>query len=104
MKQKINELETKLKIRILRLGKLSDCNWFDFVEVPQGYIRMCGTGVPRPKGMRKNPNVVSGNCLIDPTDEQIINHAKHLMKYSSKNPDDCEFEITSKDFRKENKK
>lgn len=81
---------------------MDSVSWFDFVQVPQGYIKINGSCVLRPKGMRakNNPNVTeNGRALIDPTDDQIIEHAKSLMKYSKENPNDYTFVITSEDFR-----
>ena len=33
-------LQTVLKIK--RLGIMGACNWFDFENIPQGYIKICG--------------------------------------------------------------
>lgn len=93
----------KLQVRILRLGKMTyedqtSAEWFDFVEVPQGYIHVCGTSVKKPKRVRKFPH--TNGSLIDPTDEQIIDQAKDLLARNL-DPNDFEFVITDKDFRKE---
>ncbi len=63
-------------IKIIRYGN----GIFDFKDVPQGYIRLCCVGVPKPKGSRKFPHV--NGVLTDPTDEQVIDYAKHLMSRS----------------------
>ena len=97
----VSDSDGKKVIRILRLGKMgSQVNWFDFVEVPQGYVKICGSGVPKPKRSRKFAFV--NGSLIDPSDDQIIDHAKYLMRNSGKDPADFEFVITDKDFRDEN--
>lgn len=94
-------------IRILRLGRSGDCAIFDFVEVPQGYIHLCATGVPKPKRSRKFPHV--NGVLIDPTDDQVKDYARLLMSRSDiyntsseKNPENYIFDITSTDFRDKN--
>jgi len=92
----------KLVVRILRLGKMTyedktSAEWFDFVEVPQGYIHICGTSVSKPKRVRKYPH--TNGSLIDPTDEQIIDQAKKLLAQNL-NPNDFDFVITDQDFRK----
>ena len=69
-------------LTIYRIGKRNECEWFDFGEIPQGYIKMHGTPVTRPKGMRrmqKGIAVHNGHYLYNPTDEQVIEHAKRLM-------------------------
>ena len=101
----------KQVIKILKIGRVgsdSEVDWYDFCEVPQGYIKINGTPVPNPKGARKFKKV--NGLLVDPTEEQVIDYAKRLMsrtdlmgQTSGKNPDDYVFEVTSKDFRKENK-
>ncbi len=88
---------TKEQIKILRLGKISGVEWFDFVQVPQGYIHICGSSVRKPKGHGKFKHIEGS--LIDPTDDQIIAHAKNMMRHSEKNSDNYEFIITTEDFR-----
>jgi len=93
----------KLIVRILRLGKMSyedgtSAEWFDFVDVPQGYIHVCGTSVTKPKRVRKFPH--TNGSLIDPTDEQIIDQAKRILAQNL-NPNDFQFVVTDKDFRKD---
>lgn len=75
--------EVKSKtLKIYRLGKRNECEWFDFGEIPQGYIKMHGTPVARPKGMRrmqKGIAVHNGHYFYNPTDEQVIEYAHKLM-------------------------
>lgn len=93
----------KLVIRILKIGQMKfdengteSAMWCDFVEVPQGYVHVCGTGIRKPKYARKFPSV--NGVLVDPTDEQIITQAKTYLARNL-NPDDFEFVVTDKDFR-----
>jgi len=92
----------KLQVRVLRLGKMTygdgtSAEWFDFVEVPQGYVHVCGTSVRKPKRTRKYPH--TNGSLIDPTDEQITDQAKKLLARNL-DPNNFKFVITDKDFRK----
>ena len=92
----------KTVLKIKRLGKIfGGCEIFDFENIPQGYIKLCGAGVPKPKGSRKFPHIK--NTLINPTDDQVIEYAKKLMTRSDifqtnseKNPNDYTFEIVEK--------
>ncbi len=85
-------------LRIKRRGKIGgNCEWFDFENIPQGYIKICGTGIPKPKGTQQ---LHYNGWLVSPTDNQIIEYAKKLMTHSDifetnseKNPNDFTFEI-----------
>lgn len=77
---------------------MGNCDMFDFENIPQGYIKICGTGIPKPKGSRKFPHI--NKTLINPSDDQVIEYAKKLMTHSDifqtsseKNPNDYTFEI-----------
>ncbi len=86
-------------LKIKRLGKIfGNCEIFDFENIPQGYIKLCGTGIPKPKGSRKFAHI--NKTLINPSDDQVIEYAKKLMTSSDmfntnseKNPNDYTFEI-----------
>ncbi len=95
-----NESEVKHEeIKILRLGKVfGSVEWFDFEQVPQGYIKICGTGVPKPKGLRKNLAV--NGTLINPTDQQVIEYARKLNSRSPDYNPNNKYIITNEDFRK----
>ncbi len=69
-------------LKIFRLGKIGNVEWFDFEQVPQGYIHICGTPIPKPKGSRKLEHI--NGSLVNPTDEQVIEHAKKL---NARNPE-----------------
>ena len=96
--------------RLVASSMADECVWFDFKEIPQGYIKMNGTPIPRPKGMRRMQNgiaVHNGNYFYNPTDEQVIAHAKRLMSksdifntISEHDPDDFNFVV--KDYLGEN--
>lgn len=79
-------------LEIKHIGDMgTGVQWFDFEKIPQGYIHLCGTGVPKPKRSRKFPHI--NGTLIDPTDEQVIDYAKKLMRHSEKNPDNYNFKV-----------
>lgn len=88
--------DTKPILEILDLGNGN----FDFEKIPQGYVHVCCTGIPKTKGMRKH--LVNNGCIINPTHEQVIAYAKLLMsrsdmygESSGKIPDDYEIIIVS---------
>ncbi len=75
-------------IVITKLNLINGTRWFDWSKVPQGYMVMGATPIPKPKGMRKIQKdsngkkyiaISNGGYLIEPTDEQIIQYAKRLM-------------------------
>ena len=74
-------------IRITKLNVINGIRWLDWSLVPQGYMVMDATPIPKPKGMRKIQKdsngekyiAHNGRYLIEPTDEQIIQYAKRLM-------------------------
>lgn len=90
-------------IKIIRLEKSYDgIDQFDFKNVPQGYIHICCSTVPRIPRVRKY-KVIDGR-LADPTDQQVIDHAKKLMvrpdifnETSEKDPEDFIFEIVEEE-------
>lgn len=91
-----NKSQKMKTLKIIRLGQIvSQCEWFDFEEIPQGYIHICGIGIPKPKRSRKFPHV--NGILINPTDEQVIDHAKSLMMHSKEDPDNYNFVIVEKE-------
>lgn len=88
----------KQVIRIQRLGRMGgECMWFDFEQVPQGYIHICGTGISKPKRSRKFKHV--NNVLVDPTDDQIIEQGKNILARNL-NPDDFIWIVDNKDYEK----
>lgn len=90
---KSHEMKT---LKIIRLGKIGgQCEWFDFEEIPQGYIHICGMGISKPKRSRKFPHV--NGTLINPTEEQVIDYAKSLMMHSTEDPNNYNFVIIEKE-------
>jgi hypothetical protein len=95
----------KYVIRILRLGKIGgEIEWFDFEQVPQGYIHVCGSSVRKPKGTRMKKTEHIDGSIINPTDDQIIDQAKRMMvrndlygQNSGKNPEDFIFVVEKPD-------
>jgi hypothetical protein len=96
----------KLVIQILRLGKMGGVDYvdyFDFEQVPQGYVHICGSSVRKAKGVRMKKTEHIDGAIIDPTDDQIIDYAKRMIartdmygQSSGKNPDNYVFEIVEK--------
>lgn len=75
-------------IKIIKMNLINGTRWFDWSNVPQGYMVIGFNPIPKPKGMRKTQKdskgkkyiaVSNGGHLIEPTDEQIIQYAKRLM-------------------------
>lgn len=84
-------------MKTIKIVKLNDTD-FDFENVPQGYIHVCVTNIPKPKGRCKFAH--DGRHLLNPTDEQVIEYARLRMTQndmygtnSKENPEQFEFII-----------
>jgi len=84
-------------MKTIKIIKLNDSD-FDFEDVPQGYIHVCVTCIPKPKGRCKFAH--DGRHLLNPTDEQVIEYAKQRMTQndmygtnSKESPEEFEFKI-----------